>query len=288
MLTTATTIKENLEAGRNRLTEHGIELAGMKCEWLLSHLLKCRRLELALHYQEALPTARTQDFADGLARLAAGEPVQYVTGETEFMGLPLNVDKRVLIPRPETEQLVEYALKTAMAAEPDSLHVADVGTGSGCIAIALTSALPESIIHAFDISEQALEVARENARRLKLHQIHFQHNDLLENQTAASMDLVIANLPYIGHDDMPGLPGEVKDFEPGLALEGGGSGTELVERLVAQCATVLKPGGHVFLEIGETQGDALNKTMARHGYSHILLRTDLAGRPRFLYGSRPW
>lgn len=250
------------------------DIPAEKLRWWLSD-----RLELPL---TRLPMADTPspalraDFEAAAARLAAGEPVQYVCGRAPFRDLELMVDRRVLIPRPETEQLVRIALDRLI--RPGD-RVLDVGTGSGCIALAVKRRRPDCRVAGVDVSEQALEVARANAEKLNL-EVEFRRADLLTGESEGSWDVVLANLPYIGETERQALPAEVRDHEPALALFAGPDGTGLLIELMDQARRALAPGGRVLLETGETQRVALESAADRLGWRIEGLR-DLAGRERF-------
>ena len=218
------------------------------------------------------------DHAVMVARLCEGEPIQYVLGYTDFMGYRINCDARALIPRPETEQLVDRIIQSI----PPPTTLIDVCTGTGCIAIALKKAFPEAQVIATDISGTALELARENAA---LHQVDvaFQEKDLLEGCEARSADLIVSNPPYIASSVIPTLANEVKNYEPRLALDGGADGLDVIQILVAQAAEVLRWGGPCFLEMGDDQGEAIRTCMQSVGFeAHI--QKDLAEKPRFAIG----
>ena len=227
------------------------------------------------------PAERTA-FEAATARLQGGEPVQYVCGKAPFWDFEVYVTPEVLIPRPETEQLVQLALEVAVSA---GKKVLDVGTGSGCIAIALKRACPKCVVSGVDVSEAALAVARENALRLGV-EVGFHSGDLLGAEADRSLDVLVANLPYIGETEREDLPREVRDFEPALALFSGADGTDLVVRLLDEARRVLKNQGKIVLETGESQGHVYALAAERFGW-RLENRSDLAGRPRFWILERP-
>jgi len=245
-----------------------------KLRWFLSDLLNCPLTMIP--WQEHPTQAQREAFETAMQRLAAGEPVQYICGRAPFLDFEVRVSPDVLIPRPETEQLVELCCQAPL---PEAPVILDVGTGSGCIAIALKRRFPAANVHAVDLSGAALNLARENARTLGAD-ISFRQADLLADTPAASVDLIVANLPYIGLTEAAALPKEVRDFEPHLALFAGADGTDLVCRLMDQARSVLKPGGRIFLETGETQQQCYRETAAALGWDIRAFR-DLAGRERF-------
>jgi release factor glutamine methyltransferase len=277
-----------LRRAREKLRLAGRDHAGLLAETLLAHTLGCPRLEWPLHAAEPLSPAQFRVFEEGVGRVAAGEPVQYVTGETGFMGLDLKTDARALIPRPETEGLVAEVLACEAAWRPARPTVLDVGTGSGCVALALARARPQARCVGLDISEAALALAQENACRLGLEtRVRFQQANLLAHTAAASAELVVSNPPYVAQHAYARLPLEVRGFEPRCALDGGADGLRVIAPLVEQAARVLKPGGWLFLEMGETQGPEVVRLMTRHGFRSLATSRDLAGRERMVRGRRP-
>lgn len=215
-------------------------------------------------------------FTEAVSRLKQGEPIQYICGRAPFRDLELKVDPRVLIPRPETEQLVQIALDRFI--RPGG-RVLDVGTGSGCIALSIKKARPDCRVEGRDISEDALNVARENAEQLALD-VTFKQADLLSGEPFRSWEVIIANLPYIGENEKPALPADVREFEPHLALFSGADGTDLILQLLAQARQVLTPDGLLLLETGENQEAVWHEAAEKLGWRIEGIR-DLAGRKRF-------
>lgn len=279
----APTVRAALESAAAALARSGDECPDAAAAWLVAATLECRRPELALRARETLRPRQAEALAAALARICAGEPVQYVLGEWEFRGLALKVDRRALIPRPETEQLVGFALACGQIwREPDPL-VADVGTGCGCIAIALAVERPAARIEASDLSAEALALASENARRHGVAgRIAFRLRDMLDGAAAGSFDAVISNPPYVPTADLDGLAPCVRDHEPRIALDGGRDGLCHVRTLAEQAARALKPGGRLFLEIGAGQAPAAAAILRTAGFGGISVLPDLAGLPRVL------
>jgi len=217
-------------------------------------------------------------------RRLAGAPISHLTGTREFWSIPIEVTPSVLVPRPETEGLVEKVLELSTR---EAESVCDVGTGSGCIAIALSRELPRAEITAVDISERALGVARRNAARLKAKHIEFLRSDLLSafRGTGRKFDFIVSNPPYISRRDWECLPPDVRDYEPRRALLAGESGLELIERLVRRAAAFLKPGGYLVFEIGEGQRDRVLGLFGR-SWTEIETAWDLAGKPRVITARR--
>jgi len=211
-------------------------------------------------------------------------PLSHLTGRKEFWSIPIEVTPSVLVPRPETEGLVEKVLELSTR-EPE--RILDVGTGSGCIAIALAKELPRAAIQAVDISERALSVARRNAARHKVKHIEFRRSDLFSafRGTGAKFDFIVSNPPYVSRAEWEVLPPDVRDFEPRRALLAGESGLELIERLVRRAGTFLRPGGYLVFEIGEGQRDRVLGLFGRR-WTEIETAWDLAGKPRVITARR--
>jgi release factor glutamine methyltransferase len=280
--------------------KQGVESPRLTIELLLAHLLGKKRLQLYLEFERELDEATLEALRGMVKRRVAGEPLQYITGEAEFCGLKLLVDKRVLIPRPETELLVEAVLGRMRAegggkrteqpqagtpAPPNkSLTIVDVGTGSGCIAIALAKKFPEAEIVALDASRAALEVARGNA---KLHgvekNIRFLEGDVLGVFPDSFVtDVVVSNPPYIATGEMAKLPKEVRDFEPVTALQAGEDGLKVIRRLVIMAKRILSPSGFMALEIGAGQRGAVEEFFGQQGYEVVEVVKDLQGHERVI------
>ena len=267
-----------LSDGRARLERAGIDEADNKLRWVAAHLLGCGLLDVLRFLPEVPAPAQAARFAAALARLETDEPVQYVVGETDFMGLRIRCDARALIPRPETEELVACAEEFLRGRERPV--VVDVCTGTGCIACALAKRVPGARIVATDLSAAALELARENARALGAA-VEFRQADLLAGFPEAGADLVVSNPPYVAAAEIARLDRTVRDFEPHLALDGGPDGLRTISRLVAEAAHVLKSGGRLMMEIGEDQAEAVEEILChtpRLQFQH--LKSDFAGKWR--------
>lgn len=241
---------------------------------LRAFVLGCSRAQLVL--QPSLTSVQQTRYESLLARCAAGEPVAYLTGEKEFWSLTLNVTPDVLIPRPDTELLVEWALQLAPQ------RVADVGTGSGAIALALAKEMPQARFTATDISAPALAIARLNAQTLKLDNVEFLQGSLLE-PLVGDFDLIVSNPPYIAERD-PHLP--ALRYEPALALTSGADGLDAIRAIVGHAPAHLKSGGWLLLEHGADQGAAVRELMQKTGFTRVETRRDLAGHERASAGSR--
>ena len=251
-------IKEALEYGRSTLAASCIEDPKLEAEVLLRHVLNFDRVQLFLASGRELNAAEYDTFRKLLQRRLKGEPSAYITGHREFFGLDFCVDKRVLIPRPDTELLVETALEFA-STRSVQLFV-DIGPGSGAVAVSLASRLTKATIYAVDISPAALKVAAENARKHSvLDRIHLLQGDLLAH-ISEPVDMIVANLPYVRENDLTGV--NTWGHEPSLALDGGKDGLDVIRRLVDQVKGKLKPGGTMLMEIGASQGRAVTKLLA--------------------------
>lgn len=269
------------------LDEGARRLAGVSAyprrdsELLLMHILECTLATLLAHPKRSLEATEAEEFDALLLRRSKSEPIQYILGQVEFFGLPLKVTPAVLIPRPETELVVESVLARIDHMRP--VEVADVGTGSGAIAIALAHELPHAVLAASDVSRDALAVARENAARNGvLDRIRFVQTDLLDGFGAESIDAIVSNPPYVASGEE--LEPQVERFEPHLALYGGRTGLDIVERLIPECRRVLKPGGWLFLEIGAGQRATAARLLG--GWSEVQFADDLQGIPRVAIARR--
>ncbi len=249
----------------------------LEAEVLLAHVTRLARTTLLAHPEQPLSAEEQAHYGDLLARRAAGIPLPYLTGRVEFFGLEFVVTPDVLIPRPETEMLVERAL------ERGPRTVVDVGTGSGCVAVALAVRLPRARIYATDLSRAALRVAVENARRQGVaDRIHFLQADLA-SPLRGPVDLVVSNPPYVAEEEWASLPESVREHEPRLALDGGPGGLRVIRRLLADAARLLRPGGVLLVEIGAGQGtDATVLARAAFPQARIRIHPDMAGRDRIL------
>ena len=246
---------------------------------LLGHVLGLSEARVIARQETEVPPEAEGRFRDLLARRLTGEPVAYLTGEREFWGRPFAVDSRVLIPRPETEHLVEVALAERL---PERPWILDVGTGSGILAVTLALEIPGARSVAADLSPGALAVAAKNVRRLgAAERVALVGTDLAAGLDLARFDLVVSNPPYVDHADAPTLSPEVRDFEPALALFAPGSGDSVLARLFAQCAA-LRSEVRLVVEIGFGQLDAVRRHAEASGLELIRVREDYAGIPRVL------
>jgi release factor glutamine methyltransferase len=270
------TLHQALAQGANKLS--GITaLPRRDAELLLLHLIGRDRAFLLTHPDTPLTAEQAAQYQSWLERRAAHEPIQYILGEQEFFGLTFAVTRDVLIPRPETEHLVEALL--ARVSHDQLLRIADIGTGSGAIAVTLAHALPQAQVTALDISAAALAVAKGNAETHHVaDRMRFLPSDLLSAVAGEWFDAIVSNPPYVAEGDRASLEAQVRDFEPASALFAGPSGLDVYERLIPQAQAALKPGGWLLMEIGQGQRDALMQLLS--GWNDVSFVDDLQGIPR--------
>jgi release factor glutamine methyltransferase len=270
------------------LSQHQVESPRRTAELLLGHIQGWNRVRVLTHPEGPLSPETSERFAAVVRRRAGGEPLQYIIGEQEFYGLPFRVTPAVLIPRPETEILVENAVVAARSLGPRRLRFADVGTGSGCIAVSFARHVPLSVGWATDISVDALAVARENAARNGvLKQIGFVRADFLEGFAPHPLfDLVLSNPPYVAAEDAAALPAQVREHEPAVALFSGSSGLDSYRRLIPQAIRRLVPGGGLLLEIGAGMSEQVSLLLEEAAFAVENIARDLQGIPRCILARR--
>ena len=270
------------------LRERGVEQGRLDAEHLLAHTLGTGRLQLYLQHDRPLDPEELARFKPLLRRRARREPLQYILGHTSFRELDLLTDGRVLIPRPETEVLVDLVLEWARgrAGSERVLSAADVGTGSGCIALSLALEGPFRRVLATDLSPEALAVTAENlARVVREVPVELRQGDLLDALAGERFDVLVSNPPYVAGRERSGLEPEVRDFEPALALFAGDDGLAVIAPLVAGAPEHLHPGGLLALEVGLGQAAAVAELVRATGaFREVVVRRDLAGRPRVVLG----
>ncbi len=284
-------VRSALREAIARLNAANVPSHALAAELLLMHTLGRDRAWLYAHPEFELDAATAEKYFELVARRAAGVPTQYLTGKQEFWGLEFDVTPDVLIPRPETEHVIEVALERVGAAHrDDELRIADIGTGSGCIAVALALELPRGEIVATDISAAALSVARRNASRYGVAQrIHFAETNLLDAIAGGTrkFDLIASNPPYIPCGDKSTLQREVRAHEPEIALFAGDDGLAVYAPLIRDAADLLRPGGILVLELGYNSLSGVREILDRAGsWSDIRIAHDLAGIPRVISASR--
>jgi release factor glutamine methyltransferase len=281
-------LKQAVDAAYELLVANGVPSPRLNAELLLMFVLARERAYLFAHPERELSSEEQYRYDQVIRERARGCPTQYITGHQEFWGLDLLVSPAVLIPRPETEHVVETVLELVKQFDPDPprrLRMVDVGTGSGCIALAVVSELPQADVHAGDISDEALEMARINAARLGLDQrVHFRKSDLLTAFPRDTFDFVVSNPPYVGESEADKVQKQVRDFEPRIAVFSGKEGTDIYRRLIPQAREVLKPGGWFVAEIGFSAEEKVKELLG--GWVDIQVTADLQGIPRVIAARR--
>ncbi len=273
---------EVVRSSTEYLARHAVDSARLNAEHLAAHVLgKKNRIDLYLEFDRPLGPAELDPMRELLRRRAAGEPLQHLLGTVEFHGREFLCDARALVPRPETERLVELVLERIPA--ESAAAVLDVGTGSGVIALTIAAERPGVRVVALDQSADALALARENAARLGLEsRVECVESDLLAARGAGTFDVIVANLPYVPTAEIAGLSREVRR-DPALALDGGADGLDLVARLAREAAPRLRPGGLLALEIGHDQAERVQKLLAEAGWTGISTAPDYQQIARFVF-----
>jgi len=282
-------LRAALQSGLKRLLEHDVPSANLAAELLLMHVLQRDRSFLYTHSDQTLSDEQFGRYMDLIGERCTGQPTQYITGHQEFWGLDFEVTPEVLIPRPETEHIIEVVLELISReghSKQETFRIADVGTGSGCIPIALAKELPHAKLLATDISADVLDVAARNAQRLGMAgHVEFLESDLLSRllkpEFLGIFDFVVSNPPYVGHDELADVQREVREFEPRLAWGDLPRGDEIYSRLFPQAHELLRPGGSVVVEIGYNKQDAV-LCLLGEGWQYQEVRPDLAGIPRVI------
>ncbi len=276
-------LKQTLNAAIEILTRANVPSPRLNAEILLMFVLGCDRAYLHAHSERELSSEESCRYQEALAQRSRGMPSQYITGHQEFWGMDFVVTPAALVPRPETEHLIETVLSRARSLV--KAKIVDVGTGSGCIAVALAKELPQAEIHATDISSAALDIARINAARHQLeNRIQFHEGDLLAGFSSTNFDFVVSNPPYVGESEEDQVQLEVRKFEPRNAVFAGPKGTEVIARLIPQAWQVLKPGGWLVMEISETIYKEVGELLS--DWKEIKFVNDLQGIPRVVEAKR--
>ena len=276
-------LRDAIHNAEQRLEAAHVGSPRMNAELLAMFVLGCDRVYLYAHSERPLTRNEIASYDDALSERARGVPAQYITGHQEFWGLDVIVSPAVLIPRPETEHVIETMLE--LARDRPANNVVDVGTGSGCIALALAKEFPQARIHATEISVEALEIARANAARHQLEdRIQFHETDLLAGMEEGAFDYVISNPPYIGDWEVDSVEAQVRRFEPRLALFAGPSGLEVFARLIPEAHNALKPGGWLIMEIGHRSRERVCELLK--DWEEIRIANDLQGIARVVAARR--
>ena len=282
-------LKQAVDSAYQLFIENDVPSPRLNAELLLLFVLNRERAYLYAHPERELNADEQSRYDEVIQERARGCPTQYITGHQEFWGLDLLVSPAVLIPRPETEHVVETVLELLKEHPLEGvgkLKFLDVGTGSGCIALALASELPQTEIHACDISDDALEMARTNAARLGLsNKVGFRKSDLLAAYAGKQFDFIISNPPYVGEADADKVQKQVREFEPKIAVFSGREGMEIYRRLIPQAHDALRPGGWFVAEIGYSEEDNVRNLLA--GWADIQVTADLQGIPRVIAARKP-
>jgi len=274
-----TSIGNAITTGAEALKAAGIEAGRMDASSLMAHALNCDRAFLIAHSNEPLSNELQHSFEESITRRAAGEPLQYITGRQEFFSLEFAVTPDVLIPRPETELIVEIAI-AALQYNP-APRLTDICTGSGCIAVSILDAVPTATAIAVDLSAAALRIARQNAERHHVDgRLQLRRSDLFSDLPAGEpYDLIVSNPPYVSDEEMKSLPREVR-FEPSQALAAGHDGLVVIRRLLNDAPRHLRPGGQFIFEIGYGQDEAVRDLIDQTSWELIEIKKDLQGIPR--------
>jgi release factor glutamine methyltransferase len=282
-------LKPAIDAAYELLVANDVPSPRLNAELLMMFVLGRERAYLYAHPERELSAEEQYRYDQVIRERAQGCPTQYITGHQEFWGLDLLVSPAVLIPRPETEHVVETVLDLVKDLPPESagkLRMVDVGTGSGCIALALASELPQAEVHASDISLEALEIARVNAARFAMDsRIRFRKSDLLAAYPQDTFDFVVSNPPYVGELEADKVQRQVREYEPKIAVFSGELGLDVYRRLIPQAQAALKPGGWLVVEIGFSTEASVKELLT--GWEDVRVTPDLQGIPRVIAARKP-
>lgn len=279
-------LRQLVRAVERVLADAGREEARTMAEWLVATAAGIGRLDLLIQAERLLDAESLARLDGWVARAARGEPLQYVVGNAPFLGRDFRCDPRALIPRPETEDLCARVL-AAIPAHAE-VRIADVGTGTGCIAITIALDRPSAHVMAIDVSPDALALARENARAFGVEErIEWRQTDLLAGVSAGALDAIVSNPPYVADGEWARLDSAVRDFEPRLALAAGADGLDVIRRLADQARQTLVSGGRLWMEIGNEQGPAVRDLLLTHGFIDVAIRRDCAGHERIAEARSP-
>ena len=277
------TVLQAIQLSTGYLEEKGIESARTNSELMLAHIMNCKRLELYLSFDRPLKEEELVTLREFISRRGKYEPLQYILGEVEFYGLNFKVDKRVLIPRPETELLIEEAINIAKNEKLEKLL--DIGTGSGNIPIALAVNMPELKITSIDISAEAIEVASNNAELNNVSQnITFINSGIESFSVTEKFDMIISNPPYVSSDDYSSLQKEIVEYEPKNAVTDNSDGLSFYNSILARSNELLKPGGYILFEIAIDQSKSIKQIMAKNGFAEIRIIKDYQNIERIIVG----
>jgi len=279
------TVLDVLNKSTEYLEKKGIESPRMNAEILLADILKCKRLELYLMYDRPLTEKELTEYREYLKRRSTFEPAQYIIGTVEFYGLEFNVSPAVLIPRPETEILVETVIDSVN--EEDKLQIMDIGSGSGNISIAIAVNLPNASVTGIEISESAIAVAKENLKRYDCNKrVSFLNYDILSvnKDELSDFDIIVSNPPYVSKGDYDKVQKEILNYEPNIAVTDFQDGFKFYRKIISQTEQILKPNGKIFLEIAQGQSQKINEIMKENNFKGISIVQDYQKIDRVIYG----
>jgi release factor glutamine methyltransferase len=284
------TVLEGIQKSAEFLAKKEVESPRLQAELLLAHVLNTPRMQLYLNFERVLTTAEVDGLRELIRRRSRREPWQHIVGSTSFCGLEISVNRHVLIPRPETELLAEFGWSFLSTLNSQPSTALDFGTGSGCIAIALAVKCPAAKVSATDLSQEALEMAKQNAA---IHQVadridFFNGDGFTGLPREIRFDLIVSNPPYIPSAEIDSLQPEVRDYDPRQALDGGPDGLDYLRRLAAEASLFLKPQGRIMLEFGDGQSDSAAKIFEKQNWIVEAIREDYSQRSRFLVAKKSW
>ncbi len=282
------TVLESLELSSKFLDKKGIESARMNAELLLAHILECKRLDLYMRFNQPLNTIETNTYRNYITRRGNFEPYQYIVGDVEFYGLKFFVDENVLIPRQETEILIETILEKYQ--KDEELKILDIGTGSGNIPISLAVNLPESKVISIDVSAEAIKVAEQNRELHDLKsRIGFIKSDILKDSLEKynnTFDIIVSNPPYVKKGEFETLQKEITEFEPEIAVTDFDDGFKFYREISKKSKTLLKENGILFFEVGQNQAEDVKKIMLKNGFINVEIQKDLSEIERVVFGKK--
>ena len=283
------TVLEIIQRSTEFLQQKGVDSPRLQIELMLAQVLNLPRLKLYLNFERVLTDAELGQLRQMVKRRAAREPLQHILGSISFCGLEIKCSRAALIPRPETELLAEHGWKLLSTLNPQPSTAFDLGTGTGCLAIALAVHAPAACVHAVDISPEALVLARENAARHEvLERIQFIEGDAFAAlPREARFDLIVSNPPYLATEEIKSLQPEVRDFDPMLALDGGADGLTFHRRIAREAPAFLKTGGRLMLEFADGQAEAVKELFSGEGWTIDQIVTDYGSHPRMMMARRP-
>ena len=279
-------VLESIKLSTEYLEKKGIESPRLNAELLLASILNCKRFDLYVMFDQPLKNEEIDKYREWIARRGKFEPLQYITGNVEFYGLNFKVTPAVLIPRPETEILIETIVEHY--SDKPELKILDVGTGSGNIAVSLAKHLQNSIVSSVDISEEILEIAKQNAANNSVDSIEFINGNILtgEGLNGSNFDIIVSNPPYVSKDEFPSLQKEIIDYEPRHAVTDEGNGINFYEKISSFAKERLNTGGKIFYELGKDQHIIVEGILNDNGFKNIRIKKDFQNVERVIYGTK--